>query len=225
MERICTSEKCGNILTRQKKYCSRGCESAERSTHRTIKLDQEKVVLLYRESQSVVEVAKFFDVSKTVINRILSEADEPKREVTKSGTLISKTCIGCGEVFTKRPGMAKVQSYCTRECAMLYREHPRTSKAEKALTALSWNLKQLGWTLERFQAINYAQGGLCYICGQSDYSEGRGRRLSADHDHNTMIARGLLCGPCNVVLIPMVEKGLLSVLTVEQYLSMFEEKQ
>lgn len=33
-------------------------------------------------------------------------------------------------------------------------------------------LKDAGWTEERFIAFNYAQGGLCYFCGEVSYQKG-----------------------------------------------------
>lgn len=59
------------------------------------------------------------------------------------------------------------------------------------------NLKKVGWTVERWIAFNYAQGGLCYLCGMNDRMRGINRELSADHDHETGEPRGLLCTSCN----------------------------
>lgn len=56
----------------------------------------------------------------------------------------------------------------------------------------------------RLGAINYrklydlffeAQKGKCGICGKSAKREKR--KLALDHDHNTLIVRGLLCYSCN----------------------------
>lgn len=41
------------------------------------------------------------------------------------------------------------------------------------------------------------QGGRCAICLRAT---GKTRRLPVDHDHQTLIFRGLLCGPCNDML-------------------------
>ena len=54
---------------------------------------------------------------------------------------------------------------------------------------------QLGVTLEDYQRLLTAQGGVCAICGRPP-REG-GRRLDVDHDHRTGAVRGLLDHRCN----------------------------
>ena len=58
-------------------------------------------------------------------------------------------------------------------------------------------------TVEEFQALHDAQGGVCAICGQPPSVVIRGEsiaRLSVDHDHVTGRIRGLLCTSCNRLL-------------------------
>ena len=38
------------------------------------------------------------------------------------------------------------------------------------------------------------QDGKCAIC---QWATGKTKRLAVDHDHDTNLVRGLLCGPCN----------------------------
>lgn len=57
--------------------------------------------------------------------------------------------------------------------------------------------KQLGVDDARYRAMLEAQGGGCAICG----SKPRTRRLHVDHDHKTGRVRGLLCFPCNRLLL------------------------
>lgn len=47
--------------------------------------------------------------------------------------------------------------------------------------------------------LRLAQNNRCAICGTPEMYAPRGR-LHLDHDHNTMIVRGLLCGNCNAGL-------------------------
>lgn len=66
--------------------------------------------------------------------------------------------------------------------------------------ALERCLRDAGWTIERFIVFNYAQGGLCYLCGSVSYQNGNPMRLCADHNHETDEPRGLLCQRCNQFL-------------------------
>lgn len=58
-------------------------------------------------------------------------------------------------------------------------------------------LAKYGLTREQFDALSETQKGLCAIC--SGPSRGK-KRLSVDHDHETLDIRGLLCDPCNTGL-------------------------
>ena len=76
-------------------------------------------------------------------------------------------------------------------------------------------------TLEEYQALFEAQGGVCKLCGKEEnarknHSEEK-RMLAVDHDHNTGVVRGLLCASCNVklghyeglkLLVPLFDKYL-----------------
>lgn len=72
--------------------------------------------------------------------------------------------------------------------------------AEKKRRSFERCLRDAGWTEERFVAFNYAQGGLCYLCGGVSYQNDRPMRLCMDHDHKTNLPRGLLCQRCNQFL-------------------------
>ena len=60
-----------------------------------------------------------------------------------------------------------------------------------------WKLKnKYGMTMEQFEDMADAQGGVCAIClGNND-----GRILVIDHDHGTGAVRGLLCDNCNFMI-------------------------
>jgi hypothetical protein len=84
-----------------------------------------------------------------------------------------------------------------------YREfgkRTRTVHREKFRAAIRrWNLKnKFGITVEQYDAMLAAQGGLCALCHRHERT--KAKRLAVDHDHATGAVRGLLCGPCNVVL-------------------------
>lgn len=54
-------------------------------------------------------------------------------------------------------------------------------------------IRRYGITLEQFNALMSAQGGVCAICGKPPQA----RSLSVDHNHTTGAIRGLLCAACN----------------------------
>lgn len=60
-----------------------------------------------------------------------------------------------------------------------------------------WLRKAYGITVEHYEALLKAQGGVCAICGGTDPA---GRMLAVDHDHATLAIRGLLCFGCNVAV-------------------------
>lgn len=53
-----------------------------------------------------------------------------------------------------------------------------------------------GLTLEQYDQMLAAQGGVCAICGDPP-TVGFNKRLHIDHDHKTGVKRGLLCMHCN----------------------------
>tara|TARA_R110002167_G_scaffold543_8_gene2459 strand:- start:2199 stop:2624 length:426 start_codon:yes stop_codon:yes gene_type:complete len=58
-------------------------------------------------------------------------------------------------------------------------------------------LVKYGITVEDYNYKLEQQRGGCAICFQSNTS---GRRLAVDHNHDTGVVRGLLCGRCNIGL-------------------------
>ena len=55
---------------------------------------------------------------------------------------------------------------------------------------------ELGLSIEDYDRLLAAQGGVCAICGAAPKT----RRLDTDHDHKTGTVRGLLCHRCNRAL-------------------------
>lgn len=100
---------------------------------------------------------------------------------------MKRSCKGCGSTTRalKAPGP---------RCATCHRE---ARKQARRLAHGRWILKTYGLTLEQYEALYEAQGGVCYICQRAT---GKVRRLAVDHDHATGYVRGLLCRPCNSVL-------------------------
>lgn len=61
---------------------------------------------------------------------------------------------------------------------------------------------KFGISVQQYDAMYAAQGGVCAICGSAETKVIRGQvqRLAVDHDHTTGKVRGLLCHVCNVAL-------------------------
>lgn len=58
--------------------------------------------------------------------------------------------------------------------------------------------KQYGLTLERYDEMVEEQHGGCAICGEPP--DGKHKYFHVDHNHETMIVRGLLCSRCNTAI-------------------------
>lgn len=55
-------------------------------------------------------------------------------------------------------------------------------------------------TEQRYFEILEKQIGLCAICRSDSPGRKGSKNFTVDHDHTTMVVRGLLCHPCNVML-------------------------
>lgn len=65
--------------------------------------------------------------------------------------------------------------------------------------------KNYGITVDQYEAMLAAQGGVCAVCGRPEthrHTRGQDRPcyLAVDHDHATGEVRALLCYQCNVSL-------------------------
>jgi len=84
-----------------------------------------------------------------------------------------------------------------------YREIERRQRAKRLPRSRAairrWSLWQkFRITPEQFDAMLVEQRGVCALCDRPERT--LAKRLAVDHDHATSVVRGLLCGPCNVVL-------------------------
>lgn len=72
--------------------------------------------------------------------------------------------------------------------------------------------QRYGITVEEYEALNKAQGGVCAVCKKPPQRP-RGRRnrhlppkrLAVDHDHRTGAVRGLCCSFCNHRLLGVTD--------------------
>ena len=92
----------------------------------------------------------------------------------------------------------RLNPWC-KPCNVIYTREYLAANPDKRSARLraerSWALqKKYGITIEQYEEMLEAQGGVCALCHDECVS---GRRLAVDHDHVTMRVRGLLCGRCN----------------------------
>ena len=59
--------------------------------------------------------------------------------------------------------------------------------------------KKFGITLEQYDEMLTAQGGVCAICKQPE-AVSREQALAVDHDHTRNVVRAILCNRCNRAL-------------------------
>lgn len=74
-------------------------------------------------------------------------------------------------------------------------------------------LRKYGLRIRDFETLRMAQLGMCAICRRVEWD-----RLHVDHDHQTGLVRGLLCGKCNKA-IGLLEDDPATVRSAEGYLS------
>jgi len=87
-----------------------------------------------------------------------------------------------------------------RNCrACVNRNHTQYRSTPKGMIAAKRrDLRESGWTVERYEETLRVQGNACAICKIPFESFPKGP--FADHDHILLTARGLLCNDCNLGL-------------------------
>lgn len=73
------------------------------------------------------------------------------------------------------------------------KEWRQSEKGKRALK--DGSLKQRGWTVELWETMMKLQGGRCAVC-RNPFADDH-KFVHADHCHDEMIPRGLLCQACN----------------------------
>jgi NMD protein affecting ribosome stability and mRNA decay len=127
-----------------------------------------------------------------------------------------RPCKDCNkkERYTTKAG--KTYSYC-KECNYLrLRAHQKTEKGKATLRKHTRNLqrKRNGFTPEVFNDMLFNQNFKCAICSiEINISS------HADHDHETGLARGILCSSCNTLLGRLESKGFDWVDKAKAYLN------
>jgi hypothetical protein len=72
------------------------------------------------------------------------------------------------------------------------RRRQERSKEYRRKERASYLLRKYGITLRDYETLRMTQLGMCVICRKIEWN-----RLHVDHDHQTGVLRGLLCGKCN----------------------------
>ena len=82
-------------------------------------------------------------------------------------------------------------------------------------------LRQYDLTVEQYEDMLAAQGGVCAICRKPEaavhWQNNKVRNLAVDHDHASGVVRGLLCHRCNRVL-GLLEDDVDLIQSARQYL-------
>jgi hypothetical protein len=71
-------------------------------------------------------------------------------------------------------------------------------ETKNPIKRIEYNLKKFGLNFDEYQNLLQNQGGSCAICKES--IESLPKALAVDHCHASGKVRGLLCGPCNLLL-------------------------
>lgn len=112
-------------------------------------------------------------------------------------------CTTCPNTWESRVNTGRFCAACRRQrqLAALARHNADPENKRKKLELhvqqqyeRRWRLAKYGLTIEDYERLVEAQGGVCAICGKPAPRE---QRLVVDHCHLSGQVRGLLCSPCN----------------------------
>jgi hypothetical protein len=135
------------------------------------------------------------------------------QEKKDDASLLKGTKFLCEECGSEGVRKIKGQRFCSTEHRQAFRGRLRweTRKEEMKARHKKWatenfqkrreyNLKRtFGITIEQYEDLLDKQGRCCYICKrpETDFA----KKMAVDHDHVTGEIRGILCHPCNKMLI------------------------
>lgn len=79
-----------------------------------------------------------------------------------------------------------------------YEARPKSKRQRKA----AWRLRKYKLTHEGYRYLMFAQGGLCGVCNEVLIEDAVGwwDTICVDHDHITLLNRGLIHRRCNILL-------------------------
>lgn len=117
----------------------------------------------------------------------------------------TKLCKGCDrdlplDVFNKRASAPDGRAYKCCECDAQYQKKYQAQEHVKEKNREYHRKHHLertyGVTPEQYAEMLFIQGGRCAACT----SDGDGKKLHLDHNHETGEVRGLLCWNCNAAI-------------------------
>lgn len=194
---------------------SRGEASALR---KKLTSEQEQVLVEgYLEGSSLEALGTKFTCSPVTVRNTLIRHGIPRRHHGRPArpASLTKTCSSCCRDLPRADFYNEGQrsSECC-ECLSLkstdrYESDP-IYRQQKIDSAKRWQEKHpdkararkrewaSGWASRQFEAAWEEQQGKCAICHEPMLKEGRhSNSVHADHDHDTLRQRGLLCAGCN----------------------------
>lgn len=143
----------------------------------------EAILIEYEAGESPLTLSAKYGIAKSAISSFLGRAGvrrtkkhakQVERDQQRGRTHAPRTCVSCGDVFEPE---GPTQKHC-KGCAP--NDTARTRLCSKGVSQKDWDRMFL------------EQGGLCALCDKL--------ATDVDHDHATLIIRGLLCGGCNQAL-------------------------
>jgi Recombination endonuclease VII len=121
---------------------------------------------------------------------------------------LQRWCVRCVSASTAARYKTDPERFRQRKRTPASREYYRDWRKKQDPMKLAgqrrkWSLRTLyNLSLEEYDAMLLAQGGVCAVCKQPETARLRSKtkRLTVDHDHRTGEVRGLLCTSCNSLL-------------------------
>ena len=96
-------------------------------------------------------------------------------------------------------GRAKASKWARNNREKVLETGRRSREKLREKRKITMRLRQYGLTDEAYRAMLQSQGNCCAIC-QKPFGPQKASLPHVDHDHNTGVVRGVLCGQCNVGL-------------------------
>lgn len=167
------------------------CRSCESDMQRTA-AEHQKVA---RAARYAEKLARYANEKTTKLCRKCGLAKPQLEFYAHRGTKDGRAnyCRACSREDARRRRAGRLEEI-RRDSARRHADPAFRARAARQQKRM-WLLKY-GLTPEDYDRILAEQGGACAIC-RTPGKTFEDRNLSVDHDHETGLVRGLLCGACN----------------------------